>query len=564
VPRLRQDASWQILHLRPGREPFKSLAEACVGLLGPEKNPVAQLKGTANLSEMLEQGRVALADVARKILRANPDDRLLLVIDQFEEVYALGSDASGQERFVDAILAAAGTNGSSRDPRLAMIITLRADFLGRALSYRPLADALQRGDLKLGPMTAEESREAIEQPAHKLNVKFEKGLSQRVLDAVHDRPGDLPLLEFSLTQLWAQQENGVMTHAAYDSMHGLAGALEQHADDVYSTLDEGERDICRRVFLRLVQPGEGTEDTRRRAAIEELLPADREDRSVWNVIQRLTHERLLTTEAGDAGQDEGFVEIAHETLIHSWSLLRKWIDSERDALSIHRRLSDAASEWKKHDHKRGYLYEGVRLAAARKWSKTYADRLNALERLFLRESTILHLAQMGLLVLLGTLVATTLLAFYLRNLEELRNVRDANGRILEQERTLGSLPDFIFLQLLKAWHTDDCNAVRNLVALCRSMGEKKEREGARYLVRGDLTFEDLQESLVGCDKWFADYVRAERRYKLCQMDSARLAYESALEAMDQGAGPAGNDFYRPAIRSRLYGLLSDVNAPSKP
>ena len=394
--------SWQILVLRPGHDPFKSLAEACVRLLSSATDPVAQLSRITKLSRMLKQGQVALADVARKIQRDYPDDRLLLVIDQFEELYALGSDSTEQERFIDAILDVADSNGRSRDSRLATIITLRADFLGRALSYRPLADALQHADLKLGPMTTEESKEAVEEPAHTLNVRFEEGLSQRILDAVRDRPGDLPLLEFSLTQLWAQQKSGAMTHAAYDDMHGLAGALEQHANEVFKTLDEGEKDICRRVFLRLTQPGEGTEDTRRRAALEELLPADCEDRSVWNVIQKLAHERLITTQAGDDGQEKGFVEIAHEALIRGWSLLREWIESDREALRIHRRLSDAASEWDRHSRDSSYLYRGVRLAEAKEWSRTYADRLNPQEGSFLRKSTNLRQRQQRLLALIGT------------------------------------------------------------------------------------------------------------------------------------------------------------------
>ena len=166
------------------------------------------------------------------------------------------------------------------------VLTLRADFLGYALSYRPLADALEKADLKLGPMNVEELREAIEKPAQTLGVRLEAGLTERILEAVGQEPGNLPLLEFALTELWKRQSYGQLTHCAYEDIGRVERALVQYAEEVYGKLNEAEREGLQHVCIQLVRPGEGTEDTRRMATRGEVGEEN------WQLVRRLADARM--------------------------------------------------------------------------------------------------------------------------------------------------------------------------------------------------------------------------------------------------------------------------------
>ena len=148
---------------------------------------------------------------------------------------------------------------------------------------------------------------AVERPAEKQGADFEEGLVDRILDDVGDEPGKLPLLEFSLTLLWEGAASGTLTHATYDRVGRVEGALARYADDVYSDLDESDQEIARRVFVQLVQPGVGTEDTRRVASRAEIGEVN------WTLTQYLADRRLVVTGLDTAGRET--VEVVHEALI---------------------------------------------------------------------------------------------------------------------------------------------------------------------------------------------------------------------------------------------------------
>ncbi|TAE98284.1 MAG: hypothetical protein EAZ78_24400 [Oscillatoriales cyanobacterium] len=170
------------------------------------------------------------------------------------------------QRWLDSLLTA--IQGISQ---LTIVLTLRADFLGQALSYRPFADALQEADVKLGPMNRPELYRAIAQPAQKVGMLIEEGLTERILDAVEGEPGNLPLLEFALTLLWEKPRNGRLNHAAYKEIGGVESALALHAQEVYDKLNPTEKRVAKRIFLELTQLGAGTEDTRRQVLKKDLL-----------------------------------------------------------------------------------------------------------------------------------------------------------------------------------------------------------------------------------------------------------------------------------------------------
>ncbi|HUV91674.1 MAG TPA: protein kinase, partial [Anaerolineales bacterium] len=283
--RAAQGYAWMIADCRPGADPFYSLATALLPYLEVQLSETDRLLETRKLATAMESGDLPTADLFHRLLNKNPErGRLLLVIDQFEELYTLCPSLDTQQRYVQALLKALENN-----PNITIILTLRADFLGQALSYRPLADALQYADLKLGPMEKWELVQAVENPARKLGVTFEAGLVERILDDVGEEPGNLPLLEFALTQLWEEQQFGQLSHATYEAIGRVQGALSRYADRVYADLNEGQREQARHIFTQMVRPGEGTVDTRRLAVRQELGEGH------WALVQQLADARLVVT-----------------------------------------------------------------------------------------------------------------------------------------------------------------------------------------------------------------------------------------------------------------------------
>jgi energy-coupling factor transporter ATP-binding protein EcfA2 len=248
IPRLQQVgaqglAPLHIASFRPGDRPFRNLARQLVPLLETQMSEIDQLVEVNKLATALQQGNLALQDVVTRIQEKNSGDRLLLVADQFEELYTLCQDVQERQIFLIRLLEAVNQTRNFN-----LVLTLRADFLGYALSYRPFADALQNADVKLGPLNRQELQDAVQKPAEKQGVKLEQGLTERILEAVAEEPGNLPLLEFALTQLWEKQSNGKLTHAAYDAIGGVEKALSNHADDVYAQLTDEEQKQVQKIL----------------------------------------------------------------------------------------------------------------------------------------------------------------------------------------------------------------------------------------------------------------------------------------------------------------------------
>ena len=205
---------------------------------------------------------------------------------------------------------------------------------------------------------------------------------RRILADVVGQPGALPLLEYLLLELWQRRRGSFLTLEAYEAAGGVGGALANRANEVYGGLDAGQRDVARRVLLRLTQPGEGTDDTRRRAEIAELSVTADDGPAVAHVVESLSGARLLTLTADEATGAPA-VEIAHEALIREWPELRGWIEEDREQLRLHRRLTEATDEWLGSGRDEALLYRGSRLAA---WQERGTQDLNARESEFLAES----------------------------------------------------------------------------------------------------------------------------------------------------------------------------------
>src|SRR5918994_3656119 len=300
-------------------------------------------------------------------------DARLLVVDQFEEVFTLCRDEDERRAFIDALLAAA-----ERGTRV--VIALRADFYGHCAAYPRLAAALEDRQAPVGPMSEDELRRAIERPAERAGLLLEPGLVEGILRDVVGQPGALPLLSHSLLETWKRRSGRVLTLIGYLQAGGVQGAITKTAETVYcDALSPDQQALARNIFLRLTELGHGTEDTRRRVAIAELVPRPEQQNDVNDVLHKLADARLVTI-------GEGTVEVAHEALIRHWPTLRRWLDEDREGRLLHRRHTQAAQEWDAAGRDPALLYRGTRLAGASDWAAAHDNELNELEREFLRAS----------------------------------------------------------------------------------------------------------------------------------------------------------------------------------
>jgi WD40 repeat protein len=384
VPQLRHEGGWLIASFRPGPSPFQALAATLLSVLEPQKSEVDRLIEIPKVADSLRQGPLTLQSVGERILEKDGTGaQLLLIADQFEELYTLCSSEPERQRFLDVLLALIGAASGGTNTRLRLALTLRADFVAHALAHRAFADALQDADIKLGPMTRGELQEAIEGPAARLRVGIEDGLTERFLDAVQEAPGNLPLLEFALAQLWPKQRNGRLTHAAYDEVGGVGEALARYAEEKFKDLTTDDQTRMQRILLQSVRPGDEHEDTRRRATRAEV------GEESWGLVARLADMRLVVS-GRDESSGQETVEIVHEALIREWDRLHQWTAVDRAFRTWQERLRAAMQQWKASGGDEGALLRGFLLVEAEDWSKKRQPDLSAAEREYIQASLLLR------------------------------------------------------------------------------------------------------------------------------------------------------------------------------
>jgi hypothetical protein len=396
LPQLRQEGDWLITPaIRPGLQPFDELARALIPLLEMQMSETDRLLEARKLSEALQQKPFDLSSILNRIGQKDPTkSRLLLVVDQFEELYSAEIDDQTRRLFVDGLLrvlkASRGKSGSQANVK--MVLTLRADFMGRVLDYRPLADALQDRDLKLGPMTQQELVMAIQRPAGKLNLRFEVGLIDRMLDDLIPSglpqmdASNLPLLEFALEQLWTlRTTDGLLTHEAYDAIGEAGGAISRYADELYEGMTSAMQTNFRSLLVQMVHPG-GVEDTRRWVTRTDIGNIQ------WDFIEQLAAERLVVTDRDGTGQD--IAEVIHEALIQKWNRMQGWMQEERPFRVWQDRMRLSLIQWEK-GASDDDLLRGTFLAESLVWLQKRSADLSSRETDFIRFSAAVNQAQKG-------------------------------------------------------------------------------------------------------------------------------------------------------------------------
>jgi WD40 repeat protein/energy-coupling factor transporter ATP-binding protein EcfA2 len=428
IPALRKTIiQLQIISFRPGNNPFKALAAALVPLLEKRDNlnsargsaifscknyctlkrkiaryavrkavpktllqaiyhkKLVQVSDSSNsesnsrclferkLEIWLQRDDKALYQIIESFVQHNPGVRLVLIADQFEELYTQTPKAQHQP-FLDGLLTAIRLAGG-----FTVVLTLRADFYEHALSCHSFSDALQGAVHNLGSMSREELQSAIAQPAALMQVKLEDGLINKLIDTAWGHSGRLPLLEFALTQLWSQQLWGWLTNQAYAEIGGVEEALANHAEAVYAQLSEADRMRAQRIFIQLVQPGIGTDVNRRLATRNDVNSAN------WDLVMHLASNRLVITSRSESTFEET-VEIVHESLIISWGRLGSWMQVNAEFRLWQEQIRTAIQTWQNSNLDEGALLRGKPLADAEYWQKKRRDELSEGEKSFIEVS----------------------------------------------------------------------------------------------------------------------------------------------------------------------------------
>ncbi|WP_198542040.1 AAA family ATPase, partial [Parafrankia colletiae] len=377
-------ADWPHVTLTPTATPLRALATALAPALD-----AAQLSADAVAAELRDApSQVAARLRGRHLTSLSPTSAgrgVVLVVDQFEELFTLCNDLGSRRAFLDALAVLAGCTDDTPTPAAAVVLGIRADFIEHLAAYPRLREAVEAYPVLVGPMSGDEVRCAIEQPAAAAGLNLEPGLADVILEDLDANPvstlsrsaqgrpghhvGHLPLLSHALLVTCQRSGGTLLTLAAYHATGGIRRAVASTAEEILGRFDDAHRETARHLLLDLVRVGEGTDDTRRKVPLERLLTSTADPRRARDVLNALAapDARLVTIH-------EQHVEITHEALLRAWPTLRSWIDSDRAGQLLRQRLDDDANTWHDDNRAPGHLYQGHRLATATAWAADPRNR----------------------------------------------------------------------------------------------------------------------------------------------------------------------------------------------
>jgi WD40 repeat protein/DNA-binding SARP family transcriptional activator len=408
------------------------------------------LPGSEDWTQVLiRPGEHPLDELSGAVADVDPDPKVLLVVDQFEETFTTCRDEDERSRFIAELVRVAC------DPhdRGTVVVAIRADYYGSCAAYPELSSMLASNHVLVGPMRRDELRRAVEGPALRAGLRVESALADALVADVEDEPGALPLLSTSLLELWQLRDGRRLRLASYEDTGGVHRAVARLAEEGFGQLDETQQAIARTVLLRLAEVEVEGGVERRRLPLEEV---DDGRGDVAAVIDLLAEARLLTVSAGT-------VEFAHEALLREWPRLRDWIEDDREGLRVHRNLRSAAQDWQRLGRDEGALYRGSRLAEAREWSDHTDLRPTDLEREFLGSSLArqrrerrarrrrLRFAFGGLIAALAAITAVAIVAVYQGNeAERQRDIAVSRGIAASGASALATDPSLSLSLALRA------------------------------------------------------------------------------------------------------------------
>ncbi|MEM9806387.1 MAG: AAA family ATPase [Cyanobacteria bacterium P01_D01_bin.56] len=356
----------------PGESPLKALAGVLARLTQDDQTPEV-IKKRRYEEELRTSAELDRFDFLQDVAETLPDIQavpLVVLVDQFEEVYSLCQAPDEREAFIKTLLYAA----SSPTGHVTVVITIRSDFLGETQRHQSLNQVIGSDQSMIVPaMTEAELHRAISEPAKQAGHPIDEATISLLIRDTEGREGALPLLQFALTRIWEELNEGKSPVETYREMDGVGGALAKRAQVIYEKLSESEKSVARRIFIGLIQIGEGSPDTRRRAAVDSLVASKDKPETVSQVIRKFTSPgaRLITLSSQDKQE---VVEVTHEALFVHWSLLKNWLESSRDDIRLQRRIQEAGQQWKDQGCPEGSLWRPPELELAQNYySRSYQD-----------------------------------------------------------------------------------------------------------------------------------------------------------------------------------------------
>jgi uncharacterized protein YjbI with pentapeptide repeats len=407
----------RVVVLTPGNHPLEALSTVLARIATQDPMPVAKTREFKE--ELLQPNSQKEFDGLRRIADVFPNislSPLIVLVDQFEEIYTLCTDAAERHAFVENLLCAA----SDRAQRVSIILTLRSDFLGATQQHPQLNKLFSTQGFLVPIMQPEELAIAITEPAKRAGYTLDKAIVQWLIEETQDREAALPLLQFALTQIWEGLRNGVDPADTLQQISGVGGALANEAKRLYHSLTSEQQQVARCIFLALVQINEDNKSTRRRAAISELITGDSSEVLVREVIDRFARPGVWILVMSSNEQQVEMLEVAHEALIRNWTELQEWLKEHWVTLRQKRRIEQAAIEWREKKKSKDYLWQGRSLRDAKDFLKTHKNNseteLSSLSAEFIhlgvRKQRVATLKSISLLLFfpfIGTLIAINLL-----------------------------------------------------------------------------------------------------------------------------------------------------------
>ena len=503
----------------PGAQPLQKLAAILAQIYQPgleaflEARKLARELAVANDAGAFD----GLHSFASSMLADIQTVPLVIVVDQFEEVYSLCKDTQEREAFIGNLLYAAAEVSQS----VSVVVTFRSDFLGETSQNSQLNRLFSEQGFLAPNMDEVGLREAIEQPAEKAGHPLDEGTIQLLIEQTQGREGALPLLQFALTRIWEGIGQGVEPAKMLKDIGGVGGALVETAQQIYSSLKKPEQAIARHIFIGLVQLGEGNHDTRRRVFLNELITSKYESEKIRDVIRQFSSPDIrLITLSSEHGQK--LTEVSHEALIKHWHLLRQWIGKNRGLLQKQRQIEASASFWREQDQKDGYLLQGLPLIEAVQFNRQQGELFPISDngKIFIQNSVrhrrwkIIRTASL-LLIPAFTLIAIIEHPIRENSIQENYSRLD-NDATYEDKQTVESLVKGCARQWLSSYISE------RLFGNCRSLFQAP-------LARTDLRFANLRSAdLRSADLRSADLSSANLRS--ADLRSADLASANLTSA----------------------------------
>ncbi|MBP2327930.1 WD40 repeat protein/energy-coupling factor transporter ATP-binding protein EcfA2 [Kibdelosporangium banguiense] len=518
---------------------------------------------------VMTPGERPVDELAARLAERAGDRELVVVIDQFEEVFTLCHDREERARFVAAVVAAAG--GRTR-----VVIGMRADFFAHCADYPELRAVMGGSQVLVGAMTTDELRQVVVGPAERMACTVENSLVAAVVADAAGQAAVLPLVSHALLETWRRRKGGTLTLAGYRAAGGIEGALAKTAEDLYGSLSPERKRLTRELFLRLTVFGEGTGDTKRRVLRDEL---DTGDPDTWTVLESLASARLVTL-------DEATAELTHEAVITAWARLHNWLVTDRDGLRTHRRLTEAAYTWKALGQDTSALYRGTQLVIAREWAERdgHREELNPAEQAFLDASIELEASErkrtrrrdrqlryltVGLVVLLVVVIGIALVAVQQRrDAVDARQVAISRQLATQAQTLVDSRPDTAMLLSVQAYRTAPTVEARSALLGMSTRGAYQAEFAAHAKAVSELAFSSDGRTLVtaSADHSMATWdVRARHRIaSLTEHDTWLRALATSPDGSTMASGGDDKDIILWHLASNVrVGTLSGHTAAVK-